>query len=178
MRDLIAELKLRAQDKSLKADSSFVKKVFPPLNEGLLIQAETDLGLRLPTTLRRIYAEVANGGFGPSYGLLGLVGGALNEDGRDVVSLYRGYSIPDPNDEHWRWPNGLLPVGHLGCAMFCCVHATNPEGPVIWFEPNPHEDGKPWDDSFIPLASSTDEWLLAWLDGDDLLNRLFSGTSE
>jgi hypothetical protein len=174
MRDLVAELKLKLSRNSLHADLASDQKIFPPLGETMVAQAEQILGFQLSGTLRRIYAEVANGGFGPGYGLLGLKDGARNESGEDVVALYKEFSRNDPKDPLWSWPKGLLPVGHLGCGMFCCVDATHSDGPVIWFEPNPHSDGATWTDSFIPLAKSTNEWLLAWLDGEDLLDKLFN----
>lgn len=169
---LIEQLKERATRGELTADSELADGPFQPLSEEQITAAEAELGFRLPATLRRVYREVANGGFGPSYGLLGLKGGLLNEDRCDAVGRYLGYREPCPDDEHWHWPEGLLPVGHLGCAMYLCVDCSQEDGPVIWFEPNPHEKGKPWDDSFIPLAASTETWLRAWLDGEDLFDKL------
>lgn len=174
MRCVVQELKERLTNGQLGSDATGFAKVFPPLAEEIIAEAEQNLGFRLPTTLRRIYAEVGNGGFGPAYGLLGLRGGAINEAKHDVVQLYEAYRRENPKDRHWHWPKGLLPAGHLGCGMYCCVDATNPAGPVTWFEPNAHADGTEWDDSFVLLASSTDEWLLAWLDGNDLLDKLFN----
>jgi hypothetical protein len=48
---------------------------YPPATEEQLQATEDILGFSLPGTLRRLYAEVANGGFGPGYGILGAVGG-------------------------------------------------------------------------------------------------------
>jgi hypothetical protein len=95
-----------------------------------------------------------------------------NEDGCDAVDLYKLYRQPDPEDSHWNWPEGLLPLGHLGCAMYLCVDCTNPADPITWFEPNPHAHGEPWKDSFIAFADSTEAWLFAWLDGEDLFDKL------
>ena len=148
---------------------------FAPVSSDVIAKAEQHLGFRLPASLTEIYTRVGNGGFGPSYGLLGLVGGAVNESGEDAVSLYERFRKLDPDDPHWRWPEGLLPVGHLGCAMYACVDCTSERGPVIWFEPNPHTDGESWDDSFFRLADSMTAWLEAWLDGGD--DELFEAAS-
>jgi len=43
---------------------------------------------------------------------------------------------------------------------------------LIWFEPNPHCDGEPWDDSFIPIGGSLERWLSAWVDGGSLFREL------
>ena len=117
--------------------------VNPSLSEGEIADAEKRLGYKLPGSLRSLYAHVGNGGYGPSYGLLGLVGGAKQEDGCDAVAMFESYRAPDETDPLWGWPEKLLPVVHLGCAMFFCVDATTDDGMVVWFEPNPHEDGKP-----------------------------------
>ena len=47
----------------------------PPVPESAIVDAESKLGFRLPPLLREIYSELANGGFGPGNGLIGLTGG-------------------------------------------------------------------------------------------------------
>ncbi|TKR29253.1 SMI1/KNR4 family protein [Luteimonas gilva] len=168
MEDLIAELKRRKAHGLLRAESEFSRGDFSPLDPAEIDLAETHLGFALPPLLRRIYGEIANGGFGYGYGFLGLLGGMLNEDGRDAVAQYLWYRRADPDDPLWRWPEALLPLGHLGCAMFHCVRCDHPDAPVVWFEPNPHEDGEPWDNAFIPFAPSLADYLTAWLEGKDL----------
>lgn len=171
-RDLVAELVKRKLAGTLTADDPYFKGDFTPLPPRDIDLAEKELGFLLTPLLRRIFSEVSNGGFGPSYGMLGLRGGMQNEDGGDAVTLYSGLRQTDPNDSYWMWPVGLLPLGHLGCAMYLCIDCTKPEGPVVWFEPNPHEIGKSWSDSFFPLADSTEAWLFAWLDGEDLFEKM------
>lgn len=169
---LIKRLQERLRDHARVTDTTDVIKprIYIPASSAVLDSAESRLAFKLPALLRRIYMEVANGGFGPSYGLLGIGGGATNEDKRDTVELYELFRSPDPEDRYWNWPERLLPIGHLGCAMFCCADCSSEAMPIVWFEPNPHSDGEPWDDCFIPFAGSLDEWLTAWLDGkaDDL----------
>ena len=139
-----------------------------PATVEMVALAEVALGLSLPPLLTRLYLEIGNGGFGPGYGLVGTPGGATDDTGRDLVSLYRMYSTPDPDDSLWHWPAPLLPLAHLGCAMYACADTQTTGNPIVWFEPNPHEDGKAWDDSFIPLVDSMHAWLTAWLEGEDL----------
>lgn len=57
----------------------------PPANPGVVAAAEAEVGFRLPDLLRRMYLEVANGGFGPFYGLLGLDGGATDDLGYNAL---------------------------------------------------------------------------------------------
>lgn len=48
---------------------------YPPASEEQLYATETALGFLLPPVLRALYAEVANGGFGPGGGIQGALGG-------------------------------------------------------------------------------------------------------
>lgn len=138
------------------------------LDEMALSLFEKSLGCRLPPLLRRMYCEVANGGFGESYGLIGLVAGARDDTNRDVQQLFRDFRKPDRNDPKWRWPDGLLPVIHLGCAMYLCIDCLSSNGRVWLFEPNIHEDGRSWKSSFIPFSPSLRKMMDDWLDGKDL----------
>ena len=134
--------------------------------------AEKALGLTLPGSLREMYAEVGNGGFGPGYGLIGLIGGARNEDRNDVVGQYRMYRTPDPDDELWSWPSSLLPVVNLGCAMYFCVDANSPEGDVTWFEPALIEPGTSSARAFIPLGRTFASLMDGWVAGEPTVDVL------
>jgi hypothetical protein len=175
---IIAELKRRKTDGTLAASNSFLGGDSTPLDEKAITIAESRLGFALPPLLRAIYRDVSNGGFGDSYGFLGLINGPRNEDGLDAVSLYEAYRLSDPSDKNWNWPKGLLPLCHLGCAMYHCVQCDDAHSPIVWFEPNPHEDEGPWDDSFIPFCPSFNEYLSAWLDGVDLWAKLGDGAEQ
>lgn len=143
-------------------------RIFPVADETTLQNAEELLGFRLPLLLRRLYLEIGNGGFGPSYGLIGVAGGATTSGGSNIVDLYQSFAAPDPADVRWQWPKKLLPVSDLGCAMYACIDCSTEAGAVIWYEPNLYCDGEPLDNSLIPLTASTAEWLEAWLEGKDL----------
>ena len=141
----------------------------PPLDDAEVAAAEQRLGLGLPPALRALYTRLGNGGYGPAYGLLGLSGGAVQEDRLDAIGVYERGREADPDDPHWHWPETLLPVVHLGCAMFLCVDCSDERGMVVWFEPNPHERGQPWDDAFFPLDITFEELMFGWTTGQDLL---------
>jgi hypothetical protein len=177
---LIQRLRARARELNRATDSVDVVRAqfYPCLSERDILTAERLLGFPLPPTVRRIYTAIGNGGFGPAYGLLGLLGGATDEDELDAVHLYLQHRRPDDHDPHWCWPDRLLPIGHLGCAMSMCVDCTDAEGRLIWFEPNPHSEGAPWSDSFIPFPVTLVEWLERWLDGaDDLFEAAWNAAS-
>lgn len=165
---IIGELLRRKKSNTLKADSTDAECKIPPLPVDQIPKAESQLGYILPSLFVRLYTEVANGGFGDSYGLLGLIGGPKNEAGFDVMQLLEELRKPDPDDRFWKWPDGLLPVGHLGCGMYHCVDCKSKRGKIILFEPNPHEEGRSWRDAFFPFSPSLNKLMSDWLDGKDL----------
>ncbi len=166
--EIIELLLSRKKAGLLNPDDPLLQGNNAPLSSDKIAEAETKLEFELPPLLHRIYSEIANGGFGESYGFLGLLGGPLNEDGDDAVTLYLNAHRADPEDKYWNWPTGLLPIVHLGCAMFQCVQCNDPNLPVIWFEPNVHDFRETWEKSFIPFSPSLSSYISAWLNEEDL----------
>src|SRR3712207_2542113 len=71
--------------------------------------AEQKLGFKLPELLRELYLEVGNGGFGPSYGLLGVGSSGWTDDQGDTVETL-SLGVEDPHDpDEYTWPDKLLP---------------------------------------------------------------------
>src|SRR5260221_14743324 len=64
---------------------------FPPASEAQMRKTEQQLGFALPPLLRLLYTHVANGGFGPGYGLFGVIGGFsfTGSGGKNIVERYR-----------------------------------------------------------------------------------------
>ncbi|WP_079193108.1 SMI1/KNR4 family protein [Streptomyces sp. CB02460] len=95
---------------------------------------EAEVGHPMPRFLRRLYAEVSNGGFG----IDGWVCASLSPlpdhcfgDGEDILELYRGFTTPtqDPDDE--TVPHGIVPIMDRGCTMWTLVDFRTPDG-RIW----------------------------------------------
>lgn len=142
--------------------------------EGLL-RAETRLGFQLPPLLRRIYLELANGGFGPGFGIVGIRGGWTTSHGKTLEDLYVEMSEGDPDEPAWRWPLGLVPVVDLG-GGFSCIDTTTPAGRVIEWDPE-EIDEDAWARSFRVEAPSLAAWLTAWLNApslDDQMTQLMA----
>jgi SMI1/KNR4 family protein SUKH-1 len=114
-------------------------------------EAEAMLGFPLPPLLARLYREIGNGGFGPDYQIFPLIG----PEGRTAVSVYQGELSPG------RWPAGILPILDWGCGMYAAVDCTDPEAPVLLFEPNTVDDD--WRDAWFQDAESLADWLQTWL---------------
>jgi hypothetical protein len=69
---------------------------FPPATEEQLRATEETLGIVLPPMLRALYAQVANGGFGPAYGITGAHGGYSFGDAGRYQTIDR-CTDTDPN---------------------------------------------------------------------------------
>ena len=101
------------------------KTPYPKVTEEEVNNAENELGFSIPPLLKGIYQEIGNGGFGPGYGMLGIKGGQLTDDGDTIVEHYKGLCMPDEEDSLWSWPHGLLPFCDWGCAIYSCISCPN-----------------------------------------------------
>lgn len=131
----------------------------PPL-EGAdpeaIAEAEAVAGAALPPLLGSLYAR-ANGGFGPSYGILGLRGGFTDDQGHTAVDILRAAA-------EGRWPtipSGLVPLCHWGCGVYSFVHV--PTGRIHGWDPNPVD--LDLEVPFFEQEYVLQTWLEAWLDG-------------
>lgn len=152
--ELIEGLRQRIADAQRAVDHRFDsdQRVAPQVAADELVSVEAGLGFRLPDGLREIYLNVANGGFGPGYGLLGIASGTTDDLGNTADSLYALFAQTDPDDPEWSWPSHVVPFCYWGCAVYSCV---TPEDMVVGF------DGGQWAEDEVPL----DTWFRAWLEG-------------
>ncbi len=129
-RELIDALRSLADDPRRFIDArEFVNfRRFPCATREQITRAEDRVGFPLPDALRAVYLEVANGGFGPGYGLVGVDGGATHDGGDTLEDLYEHFSQPDPEGDDWEWPERALPICCWGCQVYSCVM---PDGSVI-----------------------------------------------
>ena len=106
----------------------------------------------MPSPLADLYRSVANGGFGPGYGLMGIAGGASNDQGVTADELYDVFLVPDAEAPWWQWREGVLPFCYWGCIVYSCI---TPEGEVIGFD-----EGR-----WVDEPMSLEDWLRGWIDG-------------
>ena len=127
-----------------------------PASDATVAQAEAALGVALPTALRRVYAEVADGGFGPGAGILPL---------SEVVAAYRDLGRADGRLPRNRtWPAGLLPLVEMDPGFDCCEAAT---GRIIAWDPEElaeHSSEDRFRRSFREVFASVEAWLGEWVD--------------
>lgn len=140
---------------------------YPPATEEQLLATEELLGFTLPSLLRSLYSQIANGGFGPGYGLNGVVGGFgqmvtgylsckktlrlvdfnIFEERKDLPGF-----IPIPD---YVWPDRFLELCHWGCAIYSFLDANT--GRVFrGFVGSEYKFG------FEYESSSLMEWLQLW----------------
>jgi hypothetical protein len=175
---LIKALKERIQDINRATDLPDMVEpiIYPPLTEIELEEAESEIGFRLPELLRRIYLEVGNGGFGPSYGLLIVKTKANSANFKDdhcsftLVDTYKSMSCDNKNkaisDEGY-WPDKLLPIIFCGCEIFICVDCTTSEGTIVDFATSGRDEDTPLGACFGLWNLSIYEFFEAWLRGGD-----------
>jgi hypothetical protein len=164
----LAALRRRARDRATKTDGTHLLRVKSarPASEATLAKAEEQLGFQLPAVLRQVYGMVGNGGFGPGYGLIGIVGGVRDDLGRDVVTDYLLRREGDPHDPGWSWPAKLLAVCHWGCGIYSCVDCARGDAPVIRFDPNVVD--RDWSIAFGQEQPTFAAWVQAWLAGEEM----------
>ncbi|GAB2862438.1 SMI1/KNR4 family protein [Streptomyces deserti] len=131
-----------------------------PVDAAALARAEAALGFPLPPLLAELYLRIADGGFGPEYGLLPLLDSPPASEPA-AVAQYLAHRESGRKRPDWPWPEGVLPISHWGCAMYACVDCRAPQATVLLYEPNADDADHAW---FVDAPSLID-WLRAWIDG-------------
>lgn len=127
-------------------------------------ELEAALGQPMPPLLRRIYCEVANGGFGIDGDVVSLTDtGKWYSDEESLTDIYRRWSQPP---EEWDiYPHHVVPLVTLGCAIWWHIDLRSPQGQMWGWDPNAlcrHH-------RLFPQRFTLAEWLTDWLQG----NRTF-----
>ncbi len=175
--ELIASLRrLRRAILKPRVVVSWKQKLPPVATEEQVARAEARLGFPLPRLLRRLYREVANGGFGPGYGLLGIEDSQMRKSGLDVVTMYESRLHRDPEDPGWRWPAKLVPLFDWGGIVLSSGDFSNDNVPITEFDPTLRNPGDPMEKAFRAQSPSLSQFLERWIRGEDvcLSRRAFS----
>lgn len=174
MEDLIQRLSERLRQEPESKDvlgNAF--RAYPPATQNALTSTERRLGFSLPQTLRKIYLNVANGGFGPGYGVMGVEGGFTDDLEHTVADLYESYRQSDPEDPSWQWPEQFLPICHWGCVIYSVVDCSRSPGPIYFADISVKEPGEPMQTIMHLHKPSFEVWLGDWLDGKDLWGEVW-----
>jgi hypothetical protein len=124
----------------------------------LVFDTEEVLGFRFHPLLKRLYLEIANGGFGPGYGLIRL--GGPNDVDKEPAALPSSYvSFRTGN-----WPDRLLPLWDWGCTIWSCIDLSSADGVLVT-----HDDmGGPTITEY-----NLHSWLSSWVSGVDLWHEIY-----
>jgi SMI1/KNR4 family protein SUKH-1 len=149
-----------------------------PTTEAIICETEQKLGFPLPPTLRALYTEVANGGFGPQTGIRGALYGYEpypNHDGT-IVGYYPGKTLVGGQSSlielqtlenvvlvpYGQWPRGLLQICDVGCCIEMCVGLDSRMYEVAASE----SDDFYW---FSRTQWTLEEWLWRWVKGESCM---------
>lgn len=110
-------------------DSAGDSKLPPPATPSEIAAAEARLGFKMPPLLKSLYTEIANGGFGPSQGFLGVPSRKVKA-GYHLVNAYRRFA----HRKKLKWPKRLLPINYLGCDVWFCIDCSDVNRRVIMFD--------------------------------------------
>ena len=126
----------------------------PPVTERALANAEVQLGFPLPLLVRALYTQVANGGYGPGYGVIQLDGGPYTLVGSR--KQMNEESADSPGGQ-W-WPERLVEFVNWGCHYFSGIDCSRPSCPVFFYD----NDRMVGDDVTLYIADHTVTLARAW----------------
>jgi SMI1 / KNR4 family (SUKH-1) len=125
MSDLVALARRRVLA-AIAERTGFVADPAEPIDGAEMDKAESRFGFPLPPLLKRLYTDIGNGGFGPGYGLMGLINGFRDDIGDSALESYELRREADPAELGWHWPADLLPICTWGCAIYSCIDCSKP----------------------------------------------------
>lgn len=131
----------------------------PPASAEAVVETERVIGYPLPPLLRRLYLEVANGGFGPRAGVLGVAGSEYLHHG-DWAHLAEAYQAFNGDSRH----PGLVWLFDWGCQIWSVVDCRDPAGPIWGWDPDFDQDAD--SSALFPQNMTLHEWLAESLSGN------------
>ena len=133
----------------------------PVLTAEQVASAEMDLGFMLPPVVRSLYLQVADGGYGPGWGILPM-DQVVEWD--HICRTNWDDVFPPPN-----WPDKMVRFCEWGCNFWSGIDCSSERCTIIRFDPD--KDVAQIADHLVPECDSLAEWLAAWLDGENLWDR-------
>lgn len=157
MADTIERLQARIrQFPPVACETNLTTAPPPPVSLADYERFEWESGLVLPRFVQRLYTEVANGGYGPAYGINPLTGDHTHSIAH-WDRLTQNANHDDPKGP--QWPSHLIRFCEIGCNMFYAVDISDDNGPVLQVDPTSSDEVTDW---LQPVCSSVAEWLDRW----------------
>lgn len=117
--DAIEKIRNRAVQEDMRTDNSArwgCPDLAATVSRELVDAVELEVGFALWEEHRQVLMEVANGGFGPGDGLLGLPGGRLDDEGRSLTDVRKLLFSEDGFQQQ-----KFFPICDWGCGIWFCV---------------------------------------------------------
>jgi hypothetical protein len=159
MDELIRKIQTHAQNPNTINDMA--EGVSPPYQLPTITsmekvaEVEKKIGFGLPELLRRLYTEVADGGFGPGYGLTGMESDRNSYLNGNLAESYEYYMRESDAEFGAPWKPKLLPILTWGCGILSCVDCADPSYPVYFLDPGDHCLDDPEVEATLTLADGT-----------------------
>lgn len=155
---LIEAIRKRAENSSKRTDMAerWCPKLGTPAKPDVVLEAQHAMGCDMYPLHRRLFEEIANGGFGPGYGLIGLPGGTLDDEGRSLVELREILWI----DSETPMPPPVVPLCEWGCGIWSCIDGET--GAVLTMDEYGLKD----------IGQSFPSWLEDWVSGVNLFSQM------
>ncbi len=170
MDDLVCRIKARVAEPLRHVDSAAwvrpIPEIAPVATLADVDAAEAALGFPIPPLLRRLYTEVGNGRWGPSYGLEGIPTGGRKPDSNDLVGFYQQCTAPERALEApvVEWPRGLVVLIGKGCVDYEVCDFLRPPYAVHLLSGDTWDPERPVVEALTLVAPSLADRLDAWLD--------------
>jgi hypothetical protein len=146
----------RAQEVQEEMSAPVEKRLPAPATAAALDRVQSELGVALPGGLRRLYLEVADGGFGPGAGLL---------SAGELLAAHRELRSSPPSEaEEDAWPEHLLPLVDITEIPFWCLDTSTGRVVESDYDEIELDDDVSYRLALREIAPSLEAWLEAWLD--------------
>ncbi|MGW7427610.1 hypothetical protein ACWGJB_48065 [Streptomyces sp. NPDC054813] len=167
--DGTVELKAKTEEVTAYYADAPRGPLFPPISLPEVEKAERRIGRRLPELLRRLYTEVANGGFGPDGGLASLT------DGNRAPGHLRDWpctaSVHERNLSEGMPPSWLF-LTYGGCTMEWHVSLSAVDNPVLLYDADGYTSGEGPHGGLRHATASLQKWLWTWADGGSVWDEV------
>ena len=155
--NLVDAIKKRIADPGRLTDYSSITHStrLPTATSEELEEAEVKIGSPLPPVLTLVLREVANGGFGPGDGLLGVGPGGHKYGGADLrLNLPDFYRLNAAED---RWDNDQIVIVDFGDVIWGTVSLSTGLVSTFRGDTDTYET-----QHFVPTDVDLETWLMRW----------------